>query len=255
MAYSASSLRKSSQFGVKLKDRWGLVSLEGIKMLEPSIDSIGIFARSIGDIQMVSDVLGIVRDRAPEPNGAQLRQCRFAFIKSELSDSHGSESLKTIWEKAKLTLTRSGATIEEVELGEEFKGWEGPGGRFERIIDAAASVACWREYTLHPDSTSDSIAHRVKYGAPDKDSARIHDDLAALRPKFDNIASQFDAVITPSSLSQAPKRGEADSIEIGALWSGLHVPVINIPGFAGIDGLPIGLTMIAPRYVGRKFRT
>jgi NCS1 family nucleobase:cation symporter-1 len=32
----------------------------------------------------------------------------------------------------------------------------------------------------------------------------------------------------------------------------LHVPVINIPGFAGENGMPIGLTLVAPRYHDRK---
>jgi Asp-tRNA(Asn)/Glu-tRNA(Gln) amidotransferase A subunit family amidase len=31
----------------------------------------------------------------------------------------------------------------------------------------------------------------------------------------------------------------------------LHVPVISIPGFAGENGLPIGLSLVAPRYYDR----
>lgn len=32
------------------------------------------------------------------------------------------------------------------------------------------------------------------------------------------------------------------------MWTILHVPAVNLPGFAGEDGLPIGLTLIKPRY-------
>lgn len=28
----------------------------------------------------------------------------------------------------------------------------------------------------------------------------------------------------------------------------LHAPVLNIPGFAGDHGLPLGLTVVGPRY-------
>ena len=32
----------------------------------------------------------------------------------------------------------------------------------------------------------------------------------------------------------------------------LHVPVLNIPGFVGFNGMPIGLSLVAPRYHDRK---
>lgn len=35
------------------------------------------------------------------------------------------------------------------------------------------------------------------------------------------------------------------------MWSILHVPVINLPGFAGLNGLPIGLSLVGGRYTDR----
>jgi Asp-tRNA(Asn)/Glu-tRNA(Gln) amidotransferase A subunit family amidase len=32
------------------------------------------------------------------------------------------------------------------------------------------------------------------------------------------------------------------------MWTILHVPCLNIPGFAGEYGLPIGLTLVGGRY-------
>lgn len=32
------------------------------------------------------------------------------------------------------------------------------------------------------------------------------------------------------------------------MWSVLHTPVINVPGFKGPNGMPIGLTLVGPRY-------
>jgi len=32
------------------------------------------------------------------------------------------------------------------------------------------------------------------------------------------------------------------------MWTILHVPALNIPGFAGEDGCPIGLTAVGGRY-------
>ena len=33
-----------------------------------------------------------------------------------------------------------------------------------------------------------------------------------------------------------------------SMWTILQVPCLNVPGFAGENGLPIGLTLVGPRY-------
>ncbi|KAL5584152.1 hypothetical protein FOVSG1_015503 [Fusarium oxysporum f. sp. vasinfectum] len=62
------------------------------------------------------------------------------------------------------------------------------------------------------------------------------DSLAARRPVFGFIASQYAAIITPSVPDEAP---------------GLHVPVLNVRRFKGDHGMPIGLSLVAPRYHDR----
>lgn len=42
-----------------------------------------------------------------------------------------------------------------------------------------------------------------------------------------------------------PLYGEADFY---MREQALHTPVINIPGFAGEDGMPVGVSLVAPRY-------
>lgn len=32
------------------------------------------------------------------------------------------------------------------------------------------------------------------------------------------------------------------------MWTILQAPVLNVPGFAGKNDLPIGLTLVGPRY-------
>jgi Asp-tRNA(Asn)/Glu-tRNA(Gln) amidotransferase A subunit family amidase len=32
------------------------------------------------------------------------------------------------------------------------------------------------------------------------------------------------------------------------MWTILQVPCLNVPGFAGVNGMPIGLTVVGPRY-------
>jgi Asp-tRNA(Asn)/Glu-tRNA(Gln) amidotransferase A subunit family amidase len=79
-------------------------------------------------------------------------------------------------------------------------------------------------------------------------------DAAALRrSQFDAIASGFDAVIAPSAPGEAPLGLEdvGDPVFNG-MWTLLHVPTVNVPAFTGPQGLPVGITVIGPRFADRK---
>jgi amidase len=251
---SLGSFPRKYQFlrcGVVLMIRGGLVSLEGVRPLQPISDSIGIMARSVSDIQLVAKTLGVMRSQIPNLSHTSLKQCQFGFFKTEVFDKHGSESIKFVWHQAKDALTKAGASVEEVDLSEEYNGWEGTGGRLDTSIDAGGSVACFRECAFHRDLVWNAVLERVERPISRAELTEIMDDLAALRPKFDKIARGYDAIITPSSLVEAPRLPEKDVPDYSALWSALGVPMINVSGFGGVNGLPIGLLLVAPRYVLR----
>jgi Asp-tRNA(Asn)/Glu-tRNA(Gln) amidotransferase A subunit family amidase len=224
-----------------------VVSFEGVRPLDPRIDTIGLLARSVTDIELVANVLGVFRGQDQAERYPDLKQRRFGFFKTELFDQHASPGLKMVWEKAKAALAEAGAIVSEIELGEEFNSWEGTGGKYDKIIDTAGGISCDMEYKLGRDLVSDTVIRRAEHCIPRKEMVEIWDQLAALRPKFDIIARKFDGIITPSSLVEAPRKDEDDVPDFCTLWSGLHAPTINIPGFGGEKGLPIGLTMVAPR--------
>jgi Asp-tRNA(Asn)/Glu-tRNA(Gln) amidotransferase A subunit family amidase len=224
--------------------------MDGVKPVEPMTDAISVFARSITDIQLVATTLGVMRHQlSPDISQTNLSQCRFGFFKTDLFDSLGSESVKMVWEKAKGALRDSGALVEDLDLGPEFDGWEGVGGKIGKIMDSAADVSTFGDYTANRNRVSETILDRAKNVVPRTEVVKIYNKLAALRPKFDAIAGQYDAIITLPTLVEAPKLSANDVPDFAALWSCLHVPALCLPGFAGVNGLPIGLTMVAPRYV------
>lgn len=224
--------------------------MDGVKPVEPMTDAISVFARSITDIQLVAKTLGVMRHQlSPDLSQTNLSQCRFGFFKTDLFDSLGSESVKIVWEKAKRSLSDAGAFVEDLDLGPEFDGWEGVGGKIGKIMDSAADVSTFGDYIVNRNRVSETILDRAKNVIPRTEVVKIYDELAALRPKFDDIAGRYDAIITLPTLVEAPKLSENDVPDFAALWSCLHVPALCVPGFAGINGLPIGLTLVAPRYV------
>lgn len=79
------------------------------------------------------------------------------------------------------------------------------------------------------------------------------DGTARLRPIWDRLSSQYDAIITPSVPDIAPEGLEfTGDARFCQAWSLLHAPCLNLPGFAGDKGLPIGLTLVAGRFHDRK---
>lgn len=87
------------------------------------------------------------------------------------------------------------------------------------------------------------------HGYSNEDYLQAFDGLAALRPKFDAIAKQYSALIVPSVPDEAPVGfTSTGSAVFNSMWTALHVPVVNAPGFQGEDGMPVGLTLLAPRY-------
>ncbi|KAJ6447260.1 Sister chromatid cohesion protein DCC1 [Purpureocillium lavendulum] len=76
-----------------------------------------------------------------------------------------------------------------------------------------------------------------------------HNKVAALRQEWDNIAAEYDAVITPSVIGEAPEGLEnTGSAAFNTLWTMLHAPTLNVPGFEGENGMPVGLTLVGGRY-------
>jgi Asp-tRNA(Asn)/Glu-tRNA(Gln) amidotransferase A subunit family amidase len=85
---------------------------------------------------------------------------------------------------------------------------------------------------------------------------RAYDIAAKCRVEFEEICADFDAVLTPSAPGEAPLGFKTTGWDIfNRIWSLLHAPCINVPGFYGPNGLPIGLTITGPRFTDRKLLT
>jgi amidase len=107
--------------------------------------------------------------------------------------------------------------------------------------------------SFDPSHRSVLDTHMIRWlenpdGVTKKDLLHAMDSIAALRPTFDRLAEQYDAIVTPSTFGSAPVGLESTGdMRFNAMWTALHVPVLNVPGFASAEGMPIGLSLVAPR--------
>jgi amidase len=227
--------------------RWGSIDINGCLSTSPSLDTIGFFARCIPDLQLLARVCNIIPIAIPT-NLPTIQGCRFGFVQTDQFEEHASADLRKIWILAQKVLSEAGATVEEITLDPEYDNM----GYAYEICDEEVATSLLAHYRLNKPDLSQGLRNMVETGGgiSHLEAQRHRDHMATLRPKFDAIARRYSGIITPSCAGEAPKKEEFNAeTRFCGLWTALHVPVVNVPGFAGNFGLPIGLSLVGARYV------
>ena len=186
---------------------------------------------------------------------SSISDCTIGFVRTDQWDPLASDDLRAIWDIAKDLLSKAGAQVEEVDLEAEFENLAGPDGRHQELMECEGRINITREYRIGKDQLDETLIKFAenKRGTTRQRFVKVQDEIAALRPKIDKIADKYSVLITPSVPGEAPEGlSWTGSHHFCSMWTALHVPTINVPGFAGSKGLPIGLTLVAPRYQDEK---
>ncbi|KAK3681295.1 amidase signature domain-containing protein, partial [Podospora appendiculata] len=243
-----SIIRPASFTGVfALKPTHNSISPEGQKTFSPNFDTVGFFARTIEDLQLVADVFALKDDEPPQD--IPLNQTTVAMIKTPMWDSAGPGTVAAM-KHARAVLERSGVMVEEVSFPTEIGDLETLQKMQMALMYREAQVAFLREYRINKTSLAPEICRLVENSSnfTNREALRASDKYAGLRPVFDELAARYSAIITPSVIDEAPLGLEnMGSAVFNTFWTGLHMPVINIPAFSGAHGMPIGLSFVAGR--------
>lgn len=217
--------------------------MDGIHPASPTFDTVGFLSRSITDIQLVCHELGVMDNAEPSSLPAKLN---IGFVATDCFDPLTSTGLRRVWNEAHQRLSDNGVTISDVNLGPEFDGLAGMKGRLTDLIVSDLAVHFRKDRAI--GRLTNMNEELIESAVPGGDVVEIRDELSRLRPIFDTIARRFDALITPSVEGEAPLVGSDDfDYNLVTLWTGLHVPMINIPGLVGESGLPVGLSVLGAR--------
>ncbi|ORY55868.1 amidase [Pseudomassariella vexata] len=246
-----STIRPASFNGIyALKPTWNSISREGQKMYSLILDTIGFFARSVEDLELLVDVFALEDDESPPQEPFSVKRAKFAVLKSPMWSQAGPGTVAAMEVGAKL-LRDHGAEVEEIELPAEFdkmQEWH------ETVMHSDGRPTFLPEYQVAKDKLQAFLVGHVENEKrlTRAEQLKAFDGIAALRPRIDEIAGKYTAIITPSVRDVAPLGLDSTgSAVFNSMWTGLHTPVVNIPGFKGEDGMPIGLSLVAPRYRDR----
>ncbi|KAJ9614541.1 hypothetical protein H2200_002678 [Cladophialophora chaetospira] len=227
-----------------MKPTWGAVSLEGVKLVSGILDTIGIFARSVEDLQLMADIFQCRDDIIPQ--SIDIKTSRFGILKTAMWKHAQPATVKSLEAAAQL-LESQGASVKEITLPSDFNDlhlWQ------QQTMYTDIAVTHYSNYLTAKDKLPASLIGHVENGQRHTHSTKLNamDSIARLRPVIDEILSRYTAVLTPSTTGEAPVGFYTGYPVFNTFWTALHTPVINLPGFGGQEGLPVGLSIVTSRY-------
>jgi Asp-tRNA(Asn)/Glu-tRNA(Gln) amidotransferase A subunit family amidase len=242
-----SVLRPAAYCGViGYKPTFGAFNRAGLKFAAESLDTIGLMARSLDDIALITSVLlGGKPGDAPVALGAPPR---IGLCRTPLWDTAQPETKHAV-EDAAARLAQAGARLRDVTLPDDFAGLKVAARETINNYERSKSMAA--EWASHRDLISPKLSRCIALG-----TEMPHQDyLAAIalgescRARLPAVFEGFDILLAPCVQGEAPL-GLDSTGDPGfqAIWTILHVPTLTLPTHRGPNGLPVGIQLIGRRY-------
>lgn len=261
---NGSVIRPASFCGVfGFKPSYGRISRYGVLKQSHALDTVGVFARDLGDLALIADTLMVydARDRAMRPQArpyiGQVMatpppvEPRIAFVRTpvwERADDATKEAFKELIEHI-------GSPVDVVDLAAEFD----TALEHQRIIMEADLAKNFSRYHRDgADQLSEKLCEMIESGqrilATDYNNAIERIEIYTLL--LNSILEDYDAILTPSAAGEAPGIRTTGDPAFCTLWTLCGMPALNLPLFQGSGGLPVGAQLVAARGDdARLFRT
>jgi Asp-tRNA(Asn)/Glu-tRNA(Gln) amidotransferase A subunit family amidase len=240
---AGSVVRPASFCGVVgFKPSFGGIDRTGVKLISSTLDTVGLFARSVADVRRVFDF--VRSDGATGSSGSADQSVTLALVRTgdwERADASTREGL----ERLAADLGRHGVRVEDLELPSEFDALV---EAQTVVMEVEVSRNLAREATDSPDLMSASALGVVERGRAR--SAQEYDDALRLgaecRERLPELLGGFHAVLTPAVLGEAPAglAATGDPLFCRA-WTLLHCPAVSLPLLRSPHGLPVGVQLVA----------
>ena len=246
---AGSVIRPAAYCGVVgFKPTFGLVSRTGVKVQSETLDTVGVFARTVEDAALwYAAMIGAAATPMQNIGKGPLR----ILIVSNLMD-HADVEMSVAVAEAAEALTNAGLSVRETRLPVAFDTAQVD----QRIIQLAEMARFYAiEHRQHRHQLSDELAAILDEGAAI--AAETYQAAMARTDATRKLAAQLfvdaDALLMPSATGPAP-RGLASTGDpvFNRLASTLHLPAINIPVYRSKKRLPLGLQLIGARLQDEK---
>lgn len=253
---AGSIIRPASFCGtISFKPTLGIIGLDGVKVFSPSNDALGFFTRSVDDLLLLSKIfqLAINNDFAlPDLN---LRPLKIAIYKTPAWSNASSETIDGM-KLAETLLVSSGATVLHLDLPPQFDNIleshrvimaKEAGSNFlaPYLLSLPLATPTDNPALIHPDLVG--YVHNITK-ITNSTLLKAYDEVASLRPQFDLIGAEYDAILSPSTIGVAVDIATTGDPRFCSMFTILHSPVVNIPLPRKVGELPLGITLVGRRF-------
>jgi Asp-tRNA(Asn)/Glu-tRNA(Gln) amidotransferase A subunit family amidase len=241
-----SVIRPAAYCGVVgFKPSFGLFPPAGMRINTETLDTVGIMARSVGDIALFRAAMTAIPYEPPTtPETAP----RLGLCRGPHWDEARPEG-RAVLEEAADRLAAAGATVRETEAPRECAECD----EIQRVLGSFEGLRnhmpeLYRhEPLLSAELRDEKIAQGRRLTLEEfRGACRKADKARAAGREW---AGGFDAILTLPAPGQAP-RGLAStgSAVFNTLWTQLYMPCLTLPAGEGPDGLPVGIQLVGRRH-------
>jgi len=247
-----SIVRPASFCGVfGFKPSRGLISRKGVLETSTTLDHVGVFAQNLDNIATLTDAISGY-DPVDDASYREPRPSLVEYLHKEQSDvpsivwfdmpyrDRYSEDASTAFEGL---LTELDSVTERTAAPAEFSDYL---DAHKTIYDYEIVRALDNEINHHWDAISEPAraifeTSKTRLESEYREALQIRESAMTW---FSQLFQQYDALLTPSAIAEAPLMGSTGDPICCAMFSLLGVPCVNLPILKGKSGLPIGVQLV-----------
>lgn len=236
-----------------LKPTRGMISRSGLMRSSATLDQVGVFANTLDDIALLTDVLGCYDQSDP----ASFARPRPALAEGARADAPVEPDIA--WfdmpyhdrltadarEGFEAVIEALGGSVERFEIAPQLAGLTDV---HKTIYDFELAREMERLVAEHPDAISPEMCASVARGlaiglAEYEDALAVSETANAF---FTEHFNDFDAIMAPSASGEALplSAGNTGDAIYCTIWTLAGLPCLTLPLLVGAAGLPIGVQLI-----------
>ena len=247
-----SVIRPAAYCGVfGFKPTFDLLPTDGVLMQSHTLDTLGVFARSVADLALVTDLLRQEPVPGTQPTLSLLESCQQPIVSTP---RFGFVALP-YWERA------SAQTLSKLEqlrssLGNQAVNLNLPSAFQDSIRqrETLNFVEMVHHYGHYAERGKASLSSQVQ-GAMEQGGQRTAVEyLAALASRevlnraLEPLFAVADVLVMPSAPDHAPQDHNTTGDPVfNGIWTLCGTPSLTLPLFQAENAMPIGMQLVAPR--------